>query len=101
MGDRGDVVEMLLESKGMNPQLVAHGALGRRCPFPGTLMPCEAGKHPPSRRGTPSVLAGRRNSSLCPASFEKTRISQFVFMRRFHISFQLEGEGERKNTPIS
>lgn len=85
----------------MNRQPAAHRGLGQCCPFPGTLMPHEAGKHLPSRRGTPSMLAGRRNSSLCPVSFEKTRISQFAFMRRFHISFQLEGKRERKNTPFS
>jgi len=88
-----------LECEGVNPQPAAHGAPGRRCPFPGTPTPRGAGKHPPSGRGTPSVLAGRRNSSLCPVSFEKTRISQFAFMRRFHISFQLEGKKrEKKHT---
>lgn len=75
----------------------AHRALGWCCLF---LMPCEAGKCGPSRKGTPSVLAGRRNSGLCPVSFEKTRISQFAFMRRFHISFQLEGKEREKTHPL-
>lgn len=92
---------MSLESRVMNPYLVAHDTLSECCCFPGSLMPCGAGKHPPFRRETPSVLAGGRNSSLCPVSFEKTRISQFAFMRRFHISFQLEGKRARKSTCFS